>query len=128
MIADEGAILVRLALVVDDEDAIRAVVCRALERVGWTVEQAADGQSALRLLRSREYNWQAILLDLTLPSMSGQELFETIVEERPELVVRLAFTSGAPSEFAERSGRPLLHKPFEIATLRELMNQLATPT
>ncbi len=117
---------VRLVLVVDDEEAIRAVVRRALERVGWTVEQAADGPSALHLLRSREYDWQAILLDLTLPGLHGQEVYEKLVEERPDLVARLAFTSGAPSTFAAGTGRPLLQKPFEITTLRDLVDQLAS--
>lgn len=112
-------------LVVDDEDAIRTVVGRALGRVGWQVEQAEDGPSALRLLRSSDFSWKAIILDLSLPGMSGEQLFEAIRDERPELVPRLAFTSGAPSVFAEESGRPLLHKPFEIDELRVLVRQLA---
>lgn len=125
-VVDESVRPGRLVLVVDDEEAIRVVVRRALERVGWTVEQAADGPSALHLLRSPEHDWQAILLDLSLPGLNGQELYEKVVEERPELVDRLAFTSGAPSAFAEGSGRPLLHKPFEITALRDLVNQLAS--
>ncbi len=115
-----------LVLVVDDEEAVRAVMRRALERVGWGVEQASDGTSALHLLNSGRHDWRAVILDLSLPDMSGQELFEAIREEHPGLVARIAFTSGAPTAFAENSGRPLLHKPFEITTLRELVQRLAS--
>lgn len=115
----------RPVLVVDDEDAVRTVVRRALARDGWAVEEATDGPSALELLRGASRSWAAVLLDLSLPGMNGQELFGMIQRERPELVGRLAFSSGAPSEFVDGSGRPLLVKPFQLDTLRELVHRLA---
>lgn len=121
----DGASTSRIVLVIDDEEAIRAVVRRALARDGWAVEEAEDGPSALLQLRVQARSWVAILLDLSLPGMHGQELYEAIRLERPELVHRLAFTSGAPSEFAEGTGRPVLQKPFELGALRELVQLLA---
>lgn len=110
---------------VDDEVAIRMVVRRALARDGWEVLEAGDGAAALSLLREGGRNWAALLLDLSLPGLSGSELFEAIRAERPELECRLAFTSGAAGDEVEATRRPLLHKPFEIATLRELVRTLA---
>lgn len=115
----------RIVLVVDDEEAIRTVVRRALGRDGWTVEEAVDGPSALHQLRLGHRAWVAILLDLSLPGVHGHDVYEAIRVERPELLERLAFTSGAPSEFAESTGRPVLQKPFELAALRELVRRLA---
>ncbi|MHB1223567.1 MAG: response regulator [Gemmatimonadaceae bacterium] len=115
----------RLVLVIDDEDGIRAVVRRALARDGWTVEEAVDGTSALLQLRVQQRSWAAILLDLSLPGIHGHDLYEVIRVERPDLVNRLAFTSGAPSAFAEKTGRPVLQKPFELPALRELVQRLA---
>lgn len=122
---DDDALASRIVLVIDDEESIRAVVRRALARDGWTVEEAVDGPSALLRLRARQRSWVAILLDLSLPGLHGHDLYEAIRVERPELVDRLAFTSGAPSDFAEGTGRPVLQKPFELAALRELVQRLA---
>lgn len=118
----------RLVLVVDDEEAIRTVVRRALARDGWTVEEATDGPAALLLLRDRRRSWAAILLDLSLPGLHGHDLFGVVRDERPELVERLAFTSGAPSAFVGSTGRPVLPKPFELSVLRQLVRQLASPS
>lgn len=115
----------RAILVVDDEMAIRTVVRRALARDGWEVVEAVDGPTALALLREHERKWAAILLDISLPGLSGEQLFRTMQEERPDLVERMAFTSGAAGEEVEAMHRPVLHKPFEIATLRELARTLA---
>lgn len=115
----------RLVLVIDDEEAIRTVVRRALARDGWTVEEATDGPSALLLLRDQRRSWAAILLDLSLPGLHGHDLFEVVRDERPELVEHLAFTSGAPSTFVGTTGRPVLLKPFELSALRQLVRQLA---
>lgn len=119
---DEGS---RSVLVVDDEVSIRTVVRRALARDGWDVVEAVDGHAALELLRERDREWAAILLDLSLPGISGQQLFMTVRNERPDLVRRLAFTSGAAGEEVTAMRRPVLHKPFDIATLRTLARTLA---
>ena len=112
-------------LVVDDENAIRTVVKRSLARDHWTVEEAADGQSALALLLDPTRDWAAVVLDLTLPGLGGFDIYRRLLAERPHIAARVAFTSGAPSAQAEGSGRPVLAKPFELGELRELVRRLA---
>lgn len=61
-----------VVLVVDDEDAIRSVLRRYLRRSGYTVLEAASGQAALDLLAVNRV--AAMLLDVGMPGMSGEEL------------------------------------------------------
>src|SRR5204863_4352403 len=59
----------RRVLVVDDDDALRAGVARALENDGWSVSEAADGSIALDTLDAAQPD--AILLDLMMPELGG---------------------------------------------------------
>ena len=59
----------RRILVVDDEPTVREVLRRYLEREGWQVREAADGRSALQLLR--EDPPDLLILDLMLPGVDG---------------------------------------------------------
>jgi len=64
------------ALVVEDDDAARQVVARALTSVGWKVTEAADGQAGLD--RVAEHRPDLILLDLMMPAMHGFEFMERL--------------------------------------------------
>lgn len=112
-------------LVVDDEDAIRLVVRRSLAREGWIVEEAATGAAALACLRDQTRDYAAVVLDQSLPDLSGFALFALLRAERPELADRVIFSTGATTADLEASGRPLLQKPFEISELRALVRQVA---
>jgi CheY-like chemotaxis protein len=71
----------RHVLVVDDDDALRAIVRRALENDGWSVADAADGRAALDALEDERPD--VILLDLMMPKMTGFE-FLAELRGRPE--------------------------------------------
>ena len=115
----------RVVLVVDDEPSIRLVLRRTLVRDGWIVEEASDGPAAQALLRDRSRPYAAVVLDVSLPGMSGAQLYEWLSGERPELLGRLVIASGAPSPFFEDVGRPVLPKPFEITAVRDTVRQVA---
>ena len=72
-------------LVIEDEARILAFLARGLEAEGYRVEGASDG--ALGLLRAVEGEWDLVLLDLLLPSMTGLELLEQLHRARPEVPV-----------------------------------------
>ncbi len=59
-------------LVVDDEQVVREMARFTLERCGYTVETAADGQAALELFAARPDQFDAVLLDLTMPVLDGE--------------------------------------------------------
>jgi len=81
-----------VVLVVEDEPAVRAVAQAALEAAGFGVVAAEDGRAALAAARERGEEIAAVLLDMSMPRMSGEETFRALRELRPELPVVL--TSG----------------------------------
>ena len=113
-------------LVVDDEPTIRAVVRRALATDGWTVEEAADGATALSLLLDPARDWSAVLLDLTLPGLPGESVHAHLRAERPSLLPRVILSSGLPGALGDSPGAAVLAKPFDIATLRDVVRRVAS--
>jgi PAS domain S-box-containing protein len=101
-------------LLVDDEDVVRRLTAEMLERHGYRVVTAAGPDEALLVTEP----WDMLLTDVVMPVMSGPELAERLVSQRPD--VGLLFTSGySGAAVADRSalGADLLEKPF---TLEEL--------
>jgi PAS domain S-box-containing protein len=84
-------------LVVDDDDAVREVGQRLLERAGLQVETCAGGVEALARLRGGP-PLDAVLLDLAMPDITGAEVLRALGRERPELPVLIA--SGYSRELA----------------------------
>ena len=61
-------------LVVDDEEAVRSVASSTLERCGFTVQTATNGREGLKAYREQENRIRAVVLDLTMPILSGDEV------------------------------------------------------
>ena len=119
------------ALLVDDEPVIRQALRRFFVRMGWEVDEAEDGNEALRLLLgdvpAAEY--AVIISDLRMPGVSGIELHARLEAARPELLARLILSTGdsvaaEAAEFLRRSHCPVLNKPFELAELRTMLARL----
>jgi PAS domain S-box-containing protein len=76
-------------LVVEDEEGVREVVRRMLERLGFQVITAEDGIAALERLQAHQGAIAAVLLDLSMPRMTGQEALHEIRRLRPDVPVVL---------------------------------------
>ncbi|MFD2617676.1 response regulator [Terrilactibacillus laevilacticus] len=74
-------------LVVDDEDRIRKLLKMYLEREGFEIDEAADGEEALNLATEKDYD--VILLDLMLPGMDGIEVCEKLRETKATPIIML---------------------------------------
>lgn len=116
--------------VIDDEESVRSVTVQALERTGFTVETAVDGESAIARLREVPDAFSVILLDYTMPRLDGGETLREIRRINPHAQVILM--SGFPEEEArERIDGAVLagfiQKPFDIATLRRRVEGVAKP-
>ncbi len=114
-------------LVVDDELGIRRVLSRALTRFGHTVLLATTGEEACQVLATSEVD--LILMDLRMPSMSGQTLFHSIASQWPELAGRVVIMSGDPEaddheNWLSLHDLPVLTKPFDISQLLDLITRL----
>src|SRR5262245_39622428 len=74
-------------LAVEDDALTRALLRRALERYGFEVLEAADGQEALDVFGARSAEIRAVLLDLTMPRMSGGDSLEALKRIRNDVPV-----------------------------------------
>jgi PAS domain S-box-containing protein len=117
-------------LVVDDEDTVRSVTKRMLERKGFTVMTAGDGGEGVELYRQHMGKITAVILDLTMPRMGGDEAFEEFRRINPDVQVILAsgYSEQELSErFADRGLAGFIQKPFKVETilqrLREAMDE-----
>jgi DNA-binding NtrC family response regulator len=111
-------------LIVDDEEAARYGMRRALETFGGEIAEAASAESARTLMREREFD--LLLLDVNLPGISGLEFLnqiqtesETNKTEAPLVVIITAHGSERLAVQAVKSGaHDYLSKPFELDDLR----------
>jgi PAS domain S-box-containing protein len=106
-------------LLVEDEDAIRRAAKRLLEKVGYTVLLAADGEEALDVFGRYETDIDLVITDLVMPHIGGLELHDTLRDQGKS--VRFLFTSGYAGD-AEGNGSldpslPFVHKPWDVDEL-----------
>src|SRR5215218_5490099 len=87
-------------LVVDDDDAVLALLTALLERQGYRVHQASSGEGALSSARAERPN--LVLLDVELPHMSGYEVCRQLREDFGESLP-IVFVSGARAEPYDRA-------------------------
>jgi PAS domain S-box-containing protein len=128
----EAAPLARAArplrvLVVDDEDGVRRVVVRTLQRRGHHVDEAAEGTRALQMLDAAAYD--VIVSDLRMPGMSGDELLSRLRERSGGIEQRLIFLTGdtaSPEAVRILAGAdvPILPKPAAIAEVVRWVEQV----
>ena len=115
-------------LVVDDEPMIRALTRRALERYGYEVLEAEDGEAALEVMGSEAgRRVELAVLDVVMPRMDGRELSERLRRDRPELGV-LYISGHTGDDLARRrlldTAVPFLQKPFPPDELVERVQEL----
>jgi DNA-binding NtrC family response regulator len=80
-------------LVVDDEEGFRIYVARVLEMAGHRVEQAADGQEALRA--TERVSFDVVITDLSMPKMHGMDLVHHLRERQPEIEIIVLTSHGS---------------------------------
>jgi PAS domain S-box-containing protein len=107
-------------LVVDDEEVVRQIAKNTLERYGYTVLTAANGQAAVDLYRPQPQAIDAVLLDLTMPVMNGEETLRQLQTIYPQ--VRVLLTSGyseveAVQRFAGKGLAGFIQKPYTASGL-----------
>jgi PAS domain S-box-containing protein len=111
-------------LVVDDDPAVRAVAARMLERLDCAVLQAADGRAAIELFQAYRETITLVLLDLTMPQLSGEQVLSELQQLRPgtPVVVMSGYTiDEAARRFSGLTPAGFLQKPFTPADLRKAL-------
>jgi two-component system cell cycle sensor histidine kinase/response regulator CckA len=119
-------------LVADDEETVRSLTAHMLEIAGYHILTAAHGREALEVYAAHRNEVDLILLDLSMPEMSGEEVFEELRRIRPG--VRILLMSGYDAEEAateqvrhDRAG--FIQKPFTMGELIQAVQAaLAKPS
>jgi len=111
-------------LVVDDEASVRVALQRYLSSRGHEVETTASGKEALA--RMREDAFDAVIIDMRMPDLSGEQLFGELKARDPSYVERVIFTTGQLVDdgvrgFLASTGRPCVPKPFEFSAFDQVL-------
>jgi PAS domain S-box-containing protein len=117
-------------LLVDDEDSVRALGRRMLERLGFEVITAGDGEQAVATFKRRRGEISCVVLDLTMPRMDGETALEEIrrIDERVPVVMSSGYDE---TKLAERLGHgrsvSFIQKPYRMDDLRRVLLPLLDP-
>jgi PAS domain S-box-containing protein len=114
-------------LVVDDEETVRTVASRMLERLGFSVVAASDGREGMEKFRVQPTRFTLVLLDLTMPHLDGEETFRQMRMLNPS--VRVILTSGfnqqeAVNRFTGKGLAGFIQKPFELGSLIQVIRSV----
>ena len=115
-------------LLVDDEASMRRIIRRTLEAEKFHVEEAADGESALRLIQARTEPFDLVLTDLSMPLIDGRRVSETLTRYRPTVAVLCMSAVPDAAPYIEYSDTPVrvLLKPFTSEDLYHAVRDAIT--
>jgi PAS domain S-box-containing protein len=109
-------------LLVEDERSVRSAVRRLLERHGYHVLEAGNGQDALALVAARHPRINLVLSDMVMPGMGGMELADRVraLSPRIPVVLMTGYTEEAITRAGERPhDEQIIEKPFTLNTMLE---------
>jgi DNA-binding response OmpR family regulator len=117
-----------LVLCADDDADIRALLTIRLERAGFRVAQAADGEQALSL--ARELSPDVLVLDVMMPRLSGTEVLLALRDDEATAAIPVVLLSARAQEAdvergLEAGADAYLAKPFQAPELIEVVGRLA---
>lgn len=111
-------------LVIDDDVAVRRVMCRLFDHEGYEVAEAANGREGLDYLRRG--GWNIILLDQEMPEMGGDEVLRTIYKERlPGSVIVFSTFAGEDQEkkYRKLGAAALVSKGVDLNILLDIVKK-----
>jgi len=115
-------------LVAEDEDGVRSLTREVLEKYGYTVLEAANGEEALKVAEQHDGPLDLLLSDVVMPRMGGPELAQALLAKRP--TVKVLYMSGYTDHPMVRrgvvnAGVAFLQKPFTptvlVSRVREVL-------
>ncbi len=117
----------RTILIADDDAAVQLLLGRLLKLKGFSIVEALDGPSVVEALRSHGEEVRLILLDLTMPGLSGIEMMRQIREIRPDVPI-LVMTGHREGDILSQLDRDeiagFLGKPFQPPELLETIQAI----
>jgi len=118
-------------LVIDDEDTVQSILAAFLKRyvsekgLQSNIKAMSDPVQGLFELSTNGEQYNAILLDVRIPKLSGDEIYNSLKHVNPELLDRVLFVTGYPEDLHDRFPERelnILEKPFRYNNLAEKLD------
>ena len=117
-------------LVVDDEALLRRAAKQIIEHFGYDAVEAEDGRAAIAIFRERARDIDVVLLDMTMPGLTGEETFQELLRIQPD--ARIVLSSGfnemeATRRFGVGQLAGFLQKPYTAEQLAQMLSRVIGP-
>lgn len=115
---------IKTILIIDDDLDVLESVAELIELLGYGVLVAESGEKSLDLYGDHSDEISGVLLDLTLPGMSGEEIYNYFYDKDPELpiIMTSGYSSESVKEFVGIASQPrFLQKPYNIKQIRDVL-------
>ncbi len=116
-----------LVLLIDDEEVIREIGCEMLSSLGMPCVVAENGEEGIALYEKNRDKIILVILDVELPGISGEKVYDTLRRMNPDLKIILASGYGKEyleARFFKRKLDNFMPKPFQLNKLTTTINQL----
>ncbi|MEI8697276.1 MULTISPECIES: response regulator [unclassified Mesorhizobium] len=113
-------------LIVEDDESVRTLAARALERAGHMIDIAADGAQGLALIRAARGGYDLVLSDIRMPEMDGIAMAKAAASLFPAMKILLMTGYADQRERAEELNGVIVdvvQKPFTLAEIRARVEQ-----
>lgn len=113
-------------LIVEDDESVRTLAARALERAGHMIDIAADGAQGLALIRAARGGYDLVVSDIRMPEMDGIQMAKAAASLFPAMKILLMTGYADQRERAEELNGvtvDVVQKPFTLAEIRARVEQ-----
>ncbi|WP_192356492.1 response regulator [Mesorhizobium mediterraneum] len=113
-------------LIVEDDESVRTLAARALERAGHKIDIAADGAQGLALIRAARGGYDLVVSDIRMPEMDGIQMAKAVASLFPAMKILLMTGYADQRERAEELNGiivDVVQKPFTLAEIRARVEQ-----
>jgi two-component system, cell cycle sensor histidine kinase and response regulator CckA len=122
-----GAVGTETVLVVEDQEAVRLLMCRILQKAGYRVSEAPNPEQARALFATNGTHFNLLVTDVIMPGSSGPKLFEQFSRQQPDL--KVLFVSGYTDDTIAHQGEldpgiEYLQKPFIADALNRRVREV----
>ena len=114
-------------LLVDDDDSIRDLGEETLQRFGYMVITAPDGESAMQIYGEGKDRIDLVILDLIMPGMGGVQCLEKLLEMNPQakVVIASGYSAEGETERAAKSGaKAFINKPYNVQQMLKVVREV----
>ena len=122
-----GPVTGEMVLVVEDDEAVRVLAANMLERLGYRVLMAGDGEEAIEIIEGFTGRIHLILTDINMPRIDGRRLCQEVVQMRD--TIKFVLMSGYTNDVCAlrgilKGGVHFIQKPFSVNALSQKLREV----